>query len=114
MSRLIFAWLVVFMGSLTAACAADPAEPRVLEFCEGSVSFTWDPALGERLNAFPDDTYTTPDASTQTGRRVHLTESSAPWLANQASPAAVAYDALNALDGWGTSSALFLRFDGAL
>ncbi len=99
---------------LAVGCGEDEPPPRPLEFCEGAVSFTWNPAAGERLDAFPDDTFTRPDETTLTGIRVDLNDSNAPWLSGQAAPAAVAYEALNALDGWGTSSALFLRFDGAI
>lgn len=111
----ISARILGLLGLLLAAgCAEQSASAPPLEFCQGPVAFTWDPGAGERLNAFPDDTYTIIDGSTVTGLRVNLTPETAPWLLEQASPAATAYDALNALDGWGTSSALFLRFDGAI
>ena len=108
------ALVCALVGLCLSGCAQEssPPPPAPLEFCVGEVSFAWDPASGARLDAFPDDTYTREDVSTLTGRRVHLTQETAPWLADQASPAAVAYEALNDLDGWGTSSALFLRFDG--
>lgn len=106
--------LCVLAGLCVTGCAEETSPPPPLEFCDGEVSFTWDPVARVRLDAFPDDTYTQVDTSTPTGLRVDVTAETAPWLSEQAAPAAVAYEALNSLDGWGTSSALFLRFDGAV
>jgi hypothetical protein len=106
--------LSMLTGLWVTGCADEVAPEPPLEFCQGAVSFAWDPVNRSRLEAFPDDTYTRVDATTPTGLRLHVTQETAPWLAEQASPAVAAYDALNALDGWGTSSALFLRFDGAV
>lgn len=109
------AGLTALMGLMVltvGGCAEEPPTAPPLEFCQGEVTFTWDPSNRVRLEAFPDDSYTRSDPGTPTGLRLEITEETAPWLADQASPAAAAYDALNALDGWGTSSALFLRFDG--
>ena len=81
--------LLGLLGLLLAAgCAEQSASAPPLEFCQGPVEFTWDPGAGERLNAFPDDTYTIIDGSTVTGLRVNLTPETAPWLLEQASPAA--------------------------
>jgi hypothetical protein len=95
-----------------AVDTVDAPPPAPLVFCEGSVAFTWDPAERARLDAFPDDTYTRADPDTATGLRVDITTDTAPWLGAQPPPSAIAFEALNSLDGWGTSSAAFLRFDG--
>ena len=120
--RRAFAWGTSLV--LLAACGGEPtpsgvepdagpdvvAEPLV--FCDGPTAFLYDPRYGEVLGGFPDDYYTDPDASTLTGIRVTVEPAVAPWIKSLPDSARPVYEELSGLDGWGTSAASFLRFDG--
>lgn len=83
----------------TVGCTPDPV------FCEGETHFE---------SAFPDDIHTVPDGSKATGLRVHIDEKDAPWLEDQMPLAIGLYESLDALDGFGTSAGVVLRFSGAV
>lgn len=86
--------LVVLIPA-AVGCTADPV------FCDGETQFE---------SAFPDDFYSVPDDSTATGLRVHVDENNAPWLEDQMPLAMGLYEDLQALDGFGTSAGIVLRF----
>lgn len=86
--------------------------PAPLEWCESGTAFVWGPGTTAMPAAFPDDLYTVDDPGTPTGVRVSLSPDNAPWLATVPGNYDAVYLAMNALDGFGTSAAVFLRFDG--
>lgn len=94
MSRILVACV---LAATAAGCASDPV------FCEGETQFE---------SAFPDDFYTVADDATATGLRVHLNEDNAPWVGDQMPLAIGLYEDLKALDGFGTSAGVTLRFSG--
>ena len=103
------AW--VLLASLAVVgCGGDdggndgpPAASVVVQYGE--------PAQTE-LTLFPSDRYTSPDASTPTGLRVHLgSDNTADQLAT-AYPTTLAQ--LNELDGFSTTGGIGVRFSGAL
>lgn len=94
--------------TLSFACASDPP------FCEGTTRFDYEPVRGDTLVAFPDDFYSRSDSSSPTGLRPDVTDENAPWLQDLASLAPPLYEALSALDGFGTSAGIVLRFSAPL
>src|SRR5690606_33756607 len=60
--------------------------------------------------AFPDDFYTTEDATTPTGLRVTLTGAEVPWVDTVPVGFRGVFDHLSTLDGFGTTAGGFLRF----
>lgn len=92
---------------------SDTAAPAALAFCEGPIRFQWAPSEATvGLGAFPDDYYTAPDSATATGLRVKVDADNAPFVSNVPENFALVYAQLGTLDGFGTTAALFLRFDG--
>jgi len=100
---------MVLLRLLACANPAPALEP--VGFCDGPVSFLWDPEGA--LDVFPDDHWTVP-ADTPTGRRVATDTADHPFLAEEAQGFAAIYDDLATLDGWGLSSGLWFRADGPL
>lgn len=92
-----------------AACSSNPPE-----FCEGATRFDYDPVKGDAAAAFPDDFYTRADASSPTGLRPRLDEDNAPWLQGLSTVARQLYGHVHALDGFGTSAGVVLRFSDEL
>ncbi len=76
------------------------------------VAFQYDPLAGQRLETFPDDYYTRPDARSPTGLRVDLSAQRAPWVSSTVGNYASVFDQLSTLDGWGTTAGIILRFSG--
>lgn len=64
--------------------------------------------------AFPDDAWTVADPAAATGLRVNISVETAPWIAEIPASYQPVFDAVSALDGWGTNAELFLRFDAPL
>lgn len=91
---------------LIAACSSAP------EFCEGDTRFAYDPVQGDAAAAFPDDFYTVDDATSLTGLRPHVSEENAPWLKVLSPLGKNLYLEVDALDGFGTSAGVVLRFTG--
>lgn len=123
--------LLVLGALLGIACGAEDQE-AILEFCgndrpvlelklcEGGVVGLYSPATpasGDGMGSFdvfPDDFYTRPDAASPTGLRLHVTEKTAPWLKTLTPEFRRVVEDLAALDGWGTTAGLYLRFDGPI
>ena len=83
--------------------------PRSLALCDGSTHQRYAPLANTSLDVLPDDFWTTPDAATATGIRLAVDDTT-PWIGSVQGFDAVVRD-LSRLDGWGTTAALFLRFD---
>jgi len=77
-----------------------------------AVSFVWDPRTASVLESFPDDYYTRPDPMTATGLRPYLGPDLAGWLDAIPGQFGPMYRQLEALDGWGTTAGVVLRFSG--
>lgn len=77
-----------------------------------AVSFVWDPRTATLLETFPDDYYTHADPSTATGLRPYLGPDLAGWLDSIPGQFGPMYRQLEALDGWGTTAGIILRFSG--
>ena len=74
--------------------------------------YRYDPAAGFPPTTLPDDLWAVADPSTETGLRVDLGAAGASWLAGAPATFAPIYEDLDGLDGWGTTAAIQLRFDG--
>jgi dienelactone hydrolase len=94
---------------LALACA--PVEP--VSFCEGDVSYLYNPDPDVVMTTFPDDHWTVPDASTSTGLRVHMDPRTMPAFAAQPEGYWNWLDEISTLDGFGTTAGIVLRFDFA-
>jgi dienelactone hydrolase len=82
-------------------------------YCTGKTSFVYDPA-SKNVTAFPDDYFTVDDATSPTGLRVHMALGD-----NVAGPATgptfkTVFNDISTLDGFGTTAAIELVFDGPL
>lgn len=84
---------------------------RAYEIPEGATAYDWD--VQGPLNTFPDDLHTVA-ADTITGRRVELTPEARAELEPRVPPGFSLLTAFEALDGWGTTSAVVLRFTAPL
>jgi len=80
------------------------------EFCAGATAYMYDPLAGELLTTFPDDVWTVDDPGSLTGLKPSVL--TAPWLASVPSSVRTVFEELNALDGWGTTAGVVLRFTG--
>lgn len=80
--------------------------------CEGLTHMVYDPMAGQ-LDAYPDDFYTVAD-DTPTGRRVDLRLGENVTLTGTAQTFVRVFDAASTLDGFGTTAALYLQFDGLI
>lgn len=91
---------------------AQPEVAEPLSFCSGATTFPWDPADDDFLAAFPNDALTAPDAATATGLRVRIGDPA--WLDEVPAVFQSVWRQLEALDGFGTSAAVSLRFSGPI
>jgi len=96
-----------------ATDVSEDTTPLPITFCDGTTSALYDPIAGTDLTVFPDDYWTREDASALTGIRVDVDEDT-PWIANQAAFLQPIYLQLAALDGFGTSGGVILRFSAPL
>lgn len=94
---------------LVAGGLAACGEPQ---FCESEVAFDYAPAVTGELNAFPDDFFTEADSSAITGLKIQV--AGHPWLEEIPAGFEETFLSLEALDGWGTTSGIILRFTGEL
>lgn len=76
------------------------------------VELVYDPLAGS-LDIFPDDFFTVDDAG-PTGVRVHIVPGDNLTLAPEAQGFSLVFDDLSTLDGFGTTSALYLQFTAPL
>lgn len=82
--------------------------------CTGSVQQAYDP-VGDpaTITSFPDDFWTAPDSTRETGLRVAI-PAETPWVAGLDPRFRAVYAEMNALDGFGTSAPVILSFDGPI
>lgn len=92
--------------------AAGPADAAPDTAC--TTAFAYDPLGGARLETYPDDFYTRDDPASPTGLRPSLDPALAPWLATLPRNFQPVFGALEALDGWGTTAGVVLRFTAPL
>lgn len=91
-----------------------PRPQPTYSWCTGDTRYRYAPGVETELNSFPDDYYAEPDATTLTGVRVRVDQAVAPWLAGIPAHLAAAYMDLSALDGWGTTAGIVLRFSAPI
>lgn len=77
------------------------------------VVLLWDAPAGE-LDAFPDDSFTRDDPGARTGLRVELTAERVPLVAESPPLFRQMFETMTALDGFGLTAGLYLRFDADL
>jgi dienelactone hydrolase len=97
---------------LLIALACAPGEEEVYQVPEGATASDY--ALDGPLTTFPDDLHTVEDGATPTGLRVSFREAAEADLRGQLPESFTIADALEALDGWGTSGGVILRFTAPL
>ena len=100
-------------GETTGETGGDTTgEAKPLEFCAGTTQFLYNPTDPTFLGAFPDDFFTVKNTVNATGLRVNVTPENSAWIDVQVPPNFRAnITELNALDGFGTTAGIFLRFD---
>ncbi len=81
-------------------------------FCVGPTVLQYDPAA-RRIDAFPDDVFTV-EADTATGLRVDLRPGENVVLDAASTPFAALFDDASTVDGFGTTSGVFVRASGPL
>ncbi|MGM0578911.1 MAG: hypothetical protein ACQEXJ_24525 [Myxococcota bacterium] len=74
-------------------------------------SQVYDPLHDDRVTTFPDDLWTAEDPDGLTGVRVSL-DRDLPWFEALDDITRDVWEDLETLDGWGTTAAVFLSFDG--
>lgn len=103
-----------------AADVRDPdiAGPELSEeiaqpsYCDSDSHATYDPLGGGVQPQLPDDAHTLADPASPTGRRVAV-DLTAPWV-DQFADYRPSIEALNTLDGWGTTAGVIVRFDAPI
>lgn len=99
----------LLLAALLLPACSDPAaiEPPL-----PSVTALYGPPAGAPLSPYPSDRYTTADATTATGRRVHLGPDNAADPLVTALPITV--DLLNEMDGFSTAGGVVVNFSGPI
>lgn len=93
---------------LLALTGCPPAEPP--DWCEGPTRLRFDP--DGPLSVYPDDHLTEPDPGVATGLRVAIDPQDDTILDDVPEVWRSVFADLDTLDGWGTTGATVLRFDG--
>lgn len=88
-------------------------EPVNEEFCDGETTWMWDPASKD-LHAFPDDYFTTDDASSLTGVKVDMRPGQNVRVPAVASNFGTVHSDIGLLDGFSVNGAAYLRFSGPI
>ncbi len=87
----------------------EPIEEMLPEY-DWSSCIQWvHDATGESLSTYPDDQFTVPSSSTQTGLLLNLKERA--WLEGSSAFVKKLAQDISSLDGWGINAGLVLQFD---